>query len=152
MAVHSSGPEHGARIVAAARGWLGTPYRHQASRRGVGADCLGLIRGIWRETVGPEPEHPPAYSADWAEATGEERLLAAALRHMQRVPRSEASCGDMLLFRMLDRGPAKHAAILISDGLAQGAILHAYSGHAVCETRLTDPWLRRLVGVFRFPV
>ena len=27
-----------ARIVAAARGWLGTPYRHQASVKGVGCD------------------------------------------------------------------------------------------------------------------
>ena len=26
------------RIVSVARAWLGTPYRHQASLRGVGAD------------------------------------------------------------------------------------------------------------------
>lgn len=36
-------------VIAAARSWLGTPYHHQASRKGVGCDCLGLIRGIWRE-------------------------------------------------------------------------------------------------------
>jgi NlpC/P60 family putative phage cell wall peptidase len=36
-------------IVAAARSWFGTPYHHQASVKGVGSDCLGLIRGIWRE-------------------------------------------------------------------------------------------------------
>src|SRR5215207_7343246 len=34
-------------IVAAARGWIGTPYHHQASVKGVGCDCLGLIRGLW---------------------------------------------------------------------------------------------------------
>ena len=34
------------RIVMAARGWIGTPYVHQASCRGAGADCLGLIRGV----------------------------------------------------------------------------------------------------------
>ncbi|MEM9842167.1 MAG: peptidase P60, partial [Pseudomonadota bacterium] len=38
-----------AEVIEAARAWLGTPYRHQASRRGVGADCLGLIRGVWRD-------------------------------------------------------------------------------------------------------
>ena len=38
-------------IVAAARRWLGTPYHHQATRQGVGADCLGLVRGVWREGV-----------------------------------------------------------------------------------------------------
>jgi NlpC/P60 family putative phage cell wall peptidase len=151
MADRSSGPEGGARIVEAARRWLGTPYRHQASKRGVGADCLGLVRGVWREIVGPEPEHPPAYSDDWAEATGEERLMLAALRHMQKIPRCATQRGDMLLFRMMERGPAKHAAILTSDSLEHGTILHAYSGHSVCETRLTDPWLRRLAAVFRFP-
>ena len=28
--------------------WIGTPYRHQASLKGVGCDCLGLVRGVWR--------------------------------------------------------------------------------------------------------
>ena len=37
-------------IVAAARGWVGTPYRHQASLKGIGADCLGLVRGVWRRS------------------------------------------------------------------------------------------------------
>ncbi len=138
-------------VVAAARAWIGTPYRHQASCKGVGADCLGLVRGVWREVIGPEPARPPAYTPDWAEATGEERLLDAAIRHMARVPRDAASAGDVLLFRMLERGPAKHAAILVSPWLADGTIVHAYSGHAVCETRLTDAWMRRLAGAFRFP-
>lgn len=41
-------------IIAIARSWLGTPYHDQASLRGVGCDCLGLARGVWREIVGPE--------------------------------------------------------------------------------------------------
>ena len=140
----------GARVVAAARGWLGTPYLHQASCRGVGCDCLGLVRGVWREVLGVEPERPPAYTPDWAEATGEERMLAAAARHLVRVA-GEARAGDVLLFRMVQRGPAKHAAILVSERLAGGSVVHAYSGHAVCETLLGEAWLRRLAGVFRFP-
>lgn len=51
-------------VVTAARGWIGTPYRHQASVRGAGADCLGLIRGVWRELYGAEPAEVPAYTAD----------------------------------------------------------------------------------------
>ena len=43
-----------ARVIAIARSWLGTPYHDQASLRGVGCDCLGLARGVWREAVGPE--------------------------------------------------------------------------------------------------
>jgi len=140
------------RILAAARGWLGTPYRHQASCRGAGADCLGLIRGIWREVLGSEPQPVPAYTPDWAEATGEERLLAAASRHMTRVARRAARAGDMLAFRMISRGPAKHVAILSSPSIGDGRIIHAYSGHDVCETHLTAAWIRRIAGAYRFPV
>lgn len=141
----------GAAVVTAARGWIGTPYLHQASCRGVGTDCLGLVRGVWRELCGAEPARPPAYTPDWAEATGEERLLEAAIQHLARVPVLAAGPGDVLLFRMRASGPAKHAAILATDVLAGGSIIHAWSGHSVCETRLTEAWARRLAGVFRFP-
>ncbi|MEM1298708.1 MAG: NlpC/P60 family protein [Pseudomonadota bacterium] len=151
MTAAPSSAETRARVVDAARSWLGTPYHHQASIRGAGADCLGLVRGIWREVIGPEPETPPAYSPDWAEARGEERLLRAAMRHMRRIPNAEAEPGDMLLFRMVERGPAKHAAILADGGVEGGTVIHAYSGHSVCETRLTDAWVRRLAGAFSFP-
>ena len=69
-------------IIAAARGWKGTPYHHQASLKGVGCDCLGLIRGVWRELYGAEPEVMPAYTKDWNEATGAEALLDAGRRHL----------------------------------------------------------------------
>src|SRR5690625_4545951 len=150
LAGDATAGRNGAEIVAAARRWIGTPYRHQASCLGVGCDCLGLLRGIWREVMGAEPERPPAYTPDWAEATGEERMLAAAARHLSRVE-GEALAGDVLLFRMVELGPAKHAAILSSAGLENGRMIHAYSGHAVCETRLGQGWTRRLAAVFRFP-
>ena len=41
-------------IVRLAREWIGTPYQHQASLKGVGADCLGFLRGVWREAVGED--------------------------------------------------------------------------------------------------
>ena len=65
----------GDRIVAVARGWLGTPYRHQASCRGAGTDCLGLILGVWRQVVGDLPEVVPSYSADWSEAAGRDAMV-----------------------------------------------------------------------------
>ena len=74
-----AGPDARNRIVCEARRWIGTPYRHQASLKGVGCDCLGLVRGVWRAGYGAEPEAAPAYTADWAEATGEERLLPEAV-------------------------------------------------------------------------
>lgn len=70
-------------VVAAARGWIGTPYVHQASAKGAGTDCLGLLRGVWREVQGAEPETVPAYTRDWSEPSGEEALWAAARRHLR---------------------------------------------------------------------
>src|SRR4051812_1881115 len=70
-----------AAIVAEARAWIGTRYRHQASLKGVGCDCLGLVRGVWRACIGEEPERPPPYAPDWAEAKGEDTLADAAFRH-----------------------------------------------------------------------
>ena len=56
-----STPLDRARIVAIVRAWCGTPYRHQASRKGVGCDCLGLVRGVYRELHGADPAVIPAY-------------------------------------------------------------------------------------------
>jgi NlpC/P60 family putative phage cell wall peptidase len=100
-------------IVTAARGWLGTPYHHQASVRGAGCDCLGLIRGVWRALYGPEPEAMPAYTRDWGNATGSETLIAAACRHLARLDDlGEVGPGDVLVFRMRDGGVAKHAGLI----------------------------------------
>ena len=55
-----------ATIVAEARAWIGTPYRHQGSLKGIGCDCLGLVRGVWRAVAGAEPEAVPAYAPDSA--------------------------------------------------------------------------------------
>jgi len=134
-------------IVAVARGWLGTPYVHQASCKGAGCDCLGLIRGVYRDLCGAEPEVPPAYTADWAEATSRETLRDAARRHLREVPLAAAAAGDVVLFRMIATGPAKHAAILTGAD----TMIHAYSGRAVCETHLGRWWQARLAHAFSFP-
>ena len=60
--------------VAQARLWLGTPYVHQAATLGSGSDCLGLLRGVWRAVMGPEPEDVPPYTMDWSEAEGREEM------------------------------------------------------------------------------
>src|SRR5438552_18394269 len=95
--------------VRLARAWLGTPYHHQASARGVGTDCIGLIRGIYRELYGREAQALPAYTRDWAEATGEETLLAAARRHLVEMAPADAQPGDVLVFRYRGATIAKHA-------------------------------------------
>ncbi|WBU31748.1 NlpC/P60 family protein [Rhodopseudomonas palustris] len=134
-------------LVAEARSWIGTSYRHQASVKGVGCDCLGLVRGVWRACLGNEPETPPPYAPDWAEAGGDETLAAAALRHLAPVPCDAFDKGDVLLFRWRDGCVAKHAAIASSAT----TMIHAHDGAAVCEVAITPWWRRRLAYAFTFP-
>ena len=141
------------RIVAEARTWAGTPYRHQASLKGVGCDCLGLLRGVWRGVLGPEPEEAPPYAASWAESApaGTDPLLAAARRHLVPIAVPTAAdlplAGDVLLFSFRAHLPAKHCAIATGPA----AMIHAHDGAAVTEVALTPWWRRHLAHAFRFP-
>jgi NlpC/P60 family putative phage cell wall peptidase len=134
-------------IARSALAWLGTPYRHQASLKGVGCDCLGLVRGVWRELYGEEPEAPPRYTPDWAEAQGRETLAEAAGRHLIAVDPAEAQTGDVLLFRWRERLPAKHAGILVEPD----RFIHAHDGAAVAFADFVPWWRRRVAFAFSFP-
>ena len=136
-------------VVEEARSWIGTPYVHQASCKGAGCDCLGLIRGLWRELYGAEPEVPPAYTMDWSEPQGEERLWAAARLYLLEKA-GPAVPGDVLLFRMRAGAVAKHLGILAEVG-AEASFIHAYAGRGVVESPLSAPWARRVVARFEFP-
>ncbi len=135
-------------IVAAARGWIGTPYLHQASVKGAGADCLGLLRGVWREIAGDEPEAAPPYSQDWAEATGEETLYMALARHLAEIDPARARAGDIALFRMITRGPAKHCGI-VAEKTGALTLIHARQNRRVSEEQFSPFWRRKLAFAFR---
>lgn len=133
------------RVVEIAESWLGTPYRHQASLKGVGCDCLGLVRGIWREIYGHEPEQAGPYSQDWAECSGVDSLLNAAKIHF--IPAAEMTAGTLLVFRWRPEMPAKHLGIYIGNQ----RFIHAYERHAVIASPLVPSWQNRIAGIFSFP-
>lgn len=133
------------RVLAEARGWIGTPYVHQASVRGAGCDCLGLVRGVWRAIHGDEPAPVPRYAPDWDEANGEERLRTAADLYLQ--PAEGLAPGRVILFRMRSDAVAKHLGIVAEVGAAP-TFVHAYSRHGVIESPLSAPWRRRIVATY----
>lgn len=138
-------------VVARARAWLGTPYQHQASCRGAGTDCLGLLRGLWREFFGTEAESVPSYRSNWLESDGTDALLAAVRRHLDAIAVHELCCGDIAIFRTAQGGAAKHIGVLASSPAGHRTVIHAYLGYGVVETPLTPAWSRRMVAAFRFP-
>ena len=136
-----------AAIIAAARSWLGTPYHDQASLKGVGCDCLGLARGVWREVVGPEPFLIEPYSRGWGE-TGQIEVLAEGARRMMReIAPGDAGPGALVLFRMVPRAIAKHVGVMTGPD----TFIHSYERLGVIEQPLTMPWRRRIAFAFLFP-
>ncbi len=133
-------------IIAEAREWLGTPYRNQHSVRGAGCDCLGLVRGVYRNVIGPEPEAPPPYTPGWGETGLSEPLLRAAAQHL--VPVDVWQPGDVLVFRMMQGAVAKHCGIVVSDT----HMIHGYQGAGrVEQSALVPYWRRRVVQAFAYP-
>lgn len=138
----------GIEVVQIARTWIGTPYMHQASVKGAGCDCLGLLRGVWRELRGAEPEDAPPYSSDWAEATGVETMYLALKRHLTEIAPRDIAPGDVALFRMTPRGPAKHCGI-VAEKNSVTTLIHARQNKRVSEETFTPFWWQKLAFVFR---
>lgn len=134
-------------ICQEALSWIGTPYRHQASSKGAGCDCLGLVRGVWRNLYGAEPAPVPPYTPNWAEKDGEEILKQAADQYLTSVDLAQIKPADVLLFRMQGGVPAKHMAIVLSGNL----IVHAYWGRAVTKSFLAPFWQKRRAFAYSFP-
>ncbi|GLQ38701.1 peptidase [Rhizobium albus] len=135
-------------IIDEARRWLGTPYRHQGSSLGIGCDCLGLVRGVWRAVYGCEPEAPGPYAADWADGNQGERLLEAAERHCGAgFGLAAAQPGDLIALRWRPGQPARHIGILSGPD----HFIHAYEQASVVQSALVPSWRRRVAAAYRFP-
>ncbi len=133
------------KVIAEALSWCGTPYQHQASCKGVGTDCLGLLRGVYRALYGAEPQMPPPYGP-YAEA-GEAALLHMAAQTYLSETDAPLAGGQVLLFQMRRRYPPRHVGIAISAD----HMVHALSSGHVCTTALAPWWQRHLVARFTFP-
>lgn len=135
-----------AALIAEARTWLGTPYHHQAASKGVGCDCIGLIRALYERFVGTLPVTAD-YSPQWHLHQSEERLYAEVSRYGLEIALHAAQPGAVLLFGF-GKGPAAHAGVLVSDT----TFIHAYAEIGkVAESRLSDKWQARLRYAFQFP-
>ncbi len=78
--------------------------------------------------------------------------MAAADRNLGRIAVEEAGPGDVLLFRMRARGPAKHCGILVDSAAgSEPRMVHAYSGRGVVLSSVGPSWRRRIAAAYRFP-
>ncbi len=133
-------------IVRAALTWLGTPYRHQASRLGAGCDCLGLIRGVWRALYGTEPVTVPPYSRISRDRRGGDQLLEAANLFLINSD-TDVLPGRVVLFRLHAKLSPRHCGIIVDEN----HFIHAQERSGVLISTLDTNWCRRIHSLFAFP-
>ena len=141
-------------ILACARSWLGTPWRHQGRLKGVAVDCGGLILGVGKE-LGLLDFDTRAYGripdGQQLRALCEQHLCR---KHIGGLASSSAAVGqaimpaDVLLMRFT-RHP-QHLAIAGDRG-NPFSLIHAYADAGACVEHGADArWLGRIVAVYSF--
>jgi cell wall-associated NlpC family hydrolase len=126
-------------IVKAARECLDTPYLHQGRLLGRGMDCAGVVVHVAKR-LGYKTFDMPGYGR-----TPYKGLLEQAADnqpYLERINALEPGCVLMMRFT----GDPQHVGIYTGD-----TIIHSYEAvKKVCEHRLDDKWLKRIVRIYRF--
>jgi len=139
-----------AEIIKEARSWVDTAWHHQASLRGVGCDCIGLIRGIYKNITGIEFQGIINYAQTPFFYCRDERLYPELQKHLVEIPVEDAIAGDIVTFSYRDRFPDHHLGIIMDDGF----FVHASCDpgvNRVIVTRYDEQWKERTRHAFRFP-
>ena len=136
-----------AEIVACARSWRETPWRHQARLKGVGVDCVGLAAEVAKECGILSVQEAANYKRRPDGAT----LRAKLDEYLTPIPASELRPGDIVL--LATRTLPDHVG-MIGDYPAAGelSLIHAYlPARKVIEHRLDASWRAKIVAAYAIP-
>jgi NlpC/P60 family putative phage cell wall peptidase len=128
------------RVVAEAKTWLDTPYRHQGRLKGVGVDCIGLVIGVCH-----------ALDLTDYDITGYDKRPDGSLRktmetQLKTIPLHTAQPGDVLLFQF-GTVPV-HVGIMLDEN----TLIHAYSpNRKVVANSLDARWRGLVAGAYELP-
>lgn len=138
----------GQMVVDEARGWLDTPFLHQAAVRGRGCDCIGLVRGVGArlEIFDFDPDSDEARALlSYPREPEPKRLIGALNKWFVRI-RTETEVGDVILFAMQDT--PTHVAII--SNVTKNTVIHTWlAAGRVIETRVANDF--QPTGIWRFP-
>ena len=137
-----------AEIVQAARGWLDTPYHHQARLRGVGVDCLGLLIGVCRELGTVDETFDVTGYPRAADGT---TLMRLAKQHMEQID-GAMQPGHAIVTSC--HGVPHHFGIIADYRHGGLSIIHASSfarPARVIEMRLLLTCSMQFVAAFKLP-
>lgn len=116
-------------VVAIAQSWLDTPFHDGCSLKGAGADCAGLLRGVFIEAGLIEDFEPLPYSPQFFLHSNKPIFLSIVERYAHRVRKEELEAGDVIMY---DFGlQAAHGAIVVDAH----TIIHAFQrAGGVCRS------------------
>lgn len=140
-------------IIAEARTWLKTPFRHQASLKGVGCDCVGLIKGVGQATGAIVNVDPRWETYRHYRRTPNPRLMRQGMEDfLMPISREEALPGDVIWMQWRENLPM-HLGILGVLGDGRVTLIHAYAHvRMVTEHGFTDEWQARANSYWRYPL
>lgn len=136
-------------VVAEARSWLNTRFRHQARIKGVGVDCLNLVVGI-NETLNLVPgfnwnDHPEYHG--YGKAPNGALLISACDLFLKKIDPKDALPGDILVLKFVEE--PQHFAVVTQ--LNPTCIVHAYMQmRRVVEHSMDKSWWDRVAAAYRF--
>lgn len=131
-----------AEIIAEARSWRGTPWRHQGRLKGAAADCAGMVLKTGEACGLIAPEY--ANRTDYGRDPNPIKMKAALDLLLDRVPKQDRKPGDVLWFRVAEH--AQHIGILTE----RGTVVHSINFRNFEELPLEERALNRIVAVYRF--
>lgn len=138
-----------AAVVAEARAWIGTRWRHQACFKGVGVDCVGLVGGV-AVALGLPGAKEWASNPVWHQygrKPDPKTLLAGCDAFMDRIHLAAAREGDVLVMHF--RADPQHFAIISEPSPL--SIIHAFAqARRVTEARVDELWRGRVVRAYAY--
>jgi cell wall-associated NlpC family hydrolase len=140
-------------LVVEADTWKGTPWIHQQSMKGVGADCLGFLRGMARFVgVSDLPFQDYMRISDENHAEKGWKMIRLLDENLLRLPdKYAARPGDWFAFTDELTKLPQHVAMVrkFEGGIYQ--VIHATLNHGVTFNRLDRRFMNRIHSAYQVP-
>jgi cell wall-associated NlpC family hydrolase len=118
-------PEQREAVIAEAKTWLGTPWRHMQRLKGVGVDCANLPADVY-EKCGVIDHLEADYPRQWMLHRKQDRFIEwIVFAGGREITFDELLPGDLILWKF--GLTYSHSGFWLGDGV----ILHAYIGQGV---------------------
>ncbi len=136
-------------IVAEARRWKNTPYKHQGKTLGKACDCAGILIGIAHNLFGIKDNYDSRYGRNpnnWVLKQELENLSVLVRKN----DANDIEIGDIALMSLEQSRIPHHVGIISDYSDKSFGLIHCYSSIGrVVEHRLNDVWKSRILNLYR---